>query len=77
EILINEINAEPGTRFSISYLSRLKAINNLQEAFNVADQGKDTGVLNLTLTGENPILVAKILDSISQNYLAQNVARQA
>ncbi|HBR3960569.1 TPA: polysaccharide biosynthesis tyrosine autokinase [Klebsiella pneumoniae] len=77
EILINEINAEPGTRFSISYLSRLQAINNLQEAFNVADQGKDTGVLNLTLTGENPILVAKILDSISQNYLAQNVARQA
>lgn len=77
EILINEINAEPGIRFSISYLSRLKAINNLQEAFNVADQGKDTGVLNLTLTGENPILVAKILDSISQNYLAQNVARQA
>ena len=77
EILINEINAEPGTRFSISYLSRLKAINNLQEALNVADQGKDTGVLNLTLTGENPILVAKILDSISQNYLAQNVARQA
>ncbi|HID8956525.1 TPA: polysaccharide biosynthesis tyrosine autokinase [Klebsiella variicola] len=77
EILINEINAEPGTRFSISYLSRLKAINNLQEAFNVADQGKDTGVLNLTLIGENPILVAKILDSISQNYLAQNVARQA
>lgn len=77
EILINEINAEPSTRFSISYLSRLKAINNLQEAFNVADQGKDTGVLNLTLTGENPILVAKILDSISQNYLAQNVARQA
>lgn len=77
EILINEINAEPGTRFSISYLSRLKAINNLQEAFNVADQGKDTGVLNLTLIGENPILVAKILESISQNYLAQNVARQA
>ncbi|EKK7301821.1 polysaccharide biosynthesis tyrosine autokinase, partial [Escherichia coli] len=59
------------------YLSRLKAITELQEVFNVSDQGKDTGILNLTLTGSDPSLIAKVLDNISQNYLSQNVARQA
>ncbi|EQC3746091.1 polysaccharide biosynthesis tyrosine autokinase [Klebsiella pneumoniae] len=76
-ILITEINAEPGARFEVKYLSRLKAINNLLEAFNVSDQGKDTGMLGLTLTGTDPNLISKTLNSIANNYLEQNVERQA
>lgn len=76
-LLISSINAKPGDRFSIEQLTRLTAITNLQKVFSVTDQGKDTGILNLTLTNDNPILASNILDSISQNYLAQNIARQA
>lgn len=74
---LNSINSEPGSSFVISYLSKLKAISKLQDSLNVYDQGKDTGILSLTLTGDNPELISRILDSISNNYLAQNVARQA
>ncbi|EFH2794510.1 polysaccharide biosynthesis tyrosine autokinase, partial [Escherichia coli] len=56
---------------------KLKAINNLLKNFSVADQGRDTGILNLTLTGDDPEDIAKILDSISNNYLTQNIDRQA
>lgn len=76
-LLITSINAEPGERFTIEQLTRLKVISNLQEAFSVSDQGKDTGMLNLTLVGDDPVLITRILDSISHNYLAQNIARQA
>ncbi|UMX73885.1 polysaccharide biosynthesis tyrosine autokinase [Klebsiella pneumoniae] len=76
-ILVTTIEAEPGSKFSINYLTRLKAMNMLQNSFGVADQGKDTGMLTLTMTGDNPQQITKILDSISQNYLAQNVERQA
>ncbi|HBS9602437.1 TPA: polysaccharide biosynthesis tyrosine autokinase [Klebsiella pneumoniae] len=76
-LLIKEINAQPGSEFIITYLNKLKAISNLQDAFNVADQGKDTGMLSLTLTGDNPTLIKNILNSISNNYLEQNVERQA
>ncbi|HBY2503811.1 TPA: polysaccharide biosynthesis tyrosine autokinase, partial [Klebsiella pneumoniae] len=65
------------TKFQITYLSKLKAINNLLKNFSVADQGRDTGILNLTLTGDDPENIAKILDSISNNYLTQNIERQA
>lgn len=74
---VDNIEAEPGSEFIISYVSKLKAITDLQEVFSVADQGKDTGMLGLSLTGTAPLLLEKILDSISNNYLAQNVARQA
>ncbi|HBI8212099.1 TPA: polysaccharide biosynthesis tyrosine autokinase, partial [Escherichia coli] len=52
-------------------------INDLQEVLSVSDQGKDTGMLTLMLSGDDPALISNILNSISQNYLAQNVARQA
>lgn len=76
-IKVDSINAPTGARFNISLISRLKAITELQKVLSVVDQGKDTGMLSLTLTGDNPILIKKIIDSITENYLAQNIARQA
>lgn len=76
-IKVDHIDAVPGTAFDITYLSKLEAINNIQNSFKVEDQGRDTGMLNLTLTGEDPILIKRVLDSISKNYLEQNIDRQA
>lgn len=76
-LLVRELNAQPGTAFSIGYLTRLDAINLLLKNFSASDKGKDTGMLGLSLTGENPELVQKTLSSITDNYLAQNIARQA
>lgn len=66
-----------GTEFTIDYVSRLKAITDLQENLTIVDQGKDTGILSISLTGDNKELISKIIDNISDNYLAQNIARQA
>ncbi len=76
-LLVNDIQAPAGSRFNVYYLSRLRAINDLLDAFSVTDQGKDTGILNLSLNGDNQELISAILNSISQNYLDQNIARQA
>lgn len=76
-IKIDEINAPAGTSFDIYLVPRLKAITDLQKMLSVSDQGKNTGMLTLTVTGDDPSLIEKILDSISGNYLAQNIARQA
>ncbi|HGC5871141.1 TPA: GNVR domain-containing protein, partial [Klebsiella pneumoniae] len=62
---------------TISYVTKLRAITDLQESLSISDQGKDTGMLTISLTGEDPVLIKKIIDSVSGNYLAQNIARQA
>lgn len=60
-IKIDSIDASVGTTFNISLVTRLKAITDLQKMFAVSDQGKDTGILTLTVTGENPVLIRKYL----------------
>lgn len=74
---IDKLDAEPGTTFTISYISKLKAITELQNTFSVVDLGKDTGMLTLSLMGDDPDLIRRIIDSISHNYLSQNIDRQA
>ncbi|MDS1107264.1 polysaccharide biosynthesis tyrosine autokinase [Escherichia coli] len=74
---VDSIDAAPGNEFVVAYVSRLKAITDLQDSLIVADQGKDTGMLTLSLTGDNPLLIERILNSVSENYLAENIARQA
>lgn len=76
-ILVDEIVAEPGTSFTITYQSKLSAIEKLQKNLLVVDQGKDSGMLTLTLTGEDRTQISAILNRITQNYLAQNITRQA
>lgn len=76
-IKVDRIDAKPGTEFIVAYVSRLKAITDLQELLSVSDQGKDTGMLSLSLTGDNPVLIENIINSVSENYVAQNISRQA
>ncbi|WP_316514932.1 polysaccharide biosynthesis tyrosine autokinase [Klebsiella aerogenes] len=76
-LLVDELDAKVGDSFTITYLSRLNAITDLQKIFTVTDQGKGAGILSLTLTGEDQVRTTELLRSISENYLNQNIARQA
>jgi tyrosine-protein kinase Etk/Wzc len=76
-LLVSEVVAKPGTVFEVSKLSQLTATLQLLDELTVADKGKDTGVLSLTLMGDDPARVKKIIDSISNNYLVQNVERKS
>ncbi|WP_263064938.1 tyrosine-protein kinase Wzc [Dickeya dadantii] len=76
-LLISDTNAAPGTAFSVRKKNMLTAINDILSELSVADKGKDTGVLQLTLEGSDPALVKKTLASISDNYLQQNVDRKS
>ncbi|HBV9237573.1 TPA: polysaccharide biosynthesis tyrosine autokinase, partial [Klebsiella pneumoniae] len=66
-----------GDEFTLSYINKQDILDALQKNLVVQDEGKDSGMLTLSLTGEDPIQIKNILDSITQNYLAQNIARQA
>ncbi|HEQ3496655.1 polysaccharide biosynthesis tyrosine autokinase [Raoultella ornithinolytica] len=76
-IKVDSISADIGTDFSIRKVTKLKAISDLQDRFTAVDQGKDTGILVLSLYGDNPDLIKRTINSISHNYLSQNIARQA
>ncbi|MBQ4767929.1 tyrosine-protein kinase Wzc [Pectobacterium versatile] len=76
-LLVSDIKADKGTVFRLKKLNKITAINNTLDNLVVADKAKDTGVLSLSYEGEDPELTKKILDSISKNYLQQNVERKS
>lgn len=74
-LLVSDIEAPPGTIFSVKKLSILKVIDNLSRELSVEEKGKDTGILELRLEGSDPVLIQAILNKITYNYLQQNVDR--
>ena len=76
-MLVSDIQAEEGTSFTVTKLSDLQAIKLIYNNLTVADMGKDTGVLGLTYTGEDPVLISQVLNQVINNYLYQNVERKS
>ncbi|SEK40168.1 polysaccharide biosynthesis tyrosine autokinase [Halomonas daqiaonensis] len=74
---VAEIVASPGAEFTLVKRSRLAAINDLRSRFSVSQQGKDSGLLDLTLTDPDAQRAVRSLDAITQVYLTQNIQRQS
>ncbi|GAA0423529.1 polysaccharide biosynthesis tyrosine autokinase [Cocleimonas flava] len=77
EINIQELNASDGKEFSINKLSNYQAIVELQKKIGASEQGKNTGIINLALEGENQEQILDILDNVSNSYLLQNKSRSS
>ncbi len=75
QLLVTELTARPGTEFSLTKLRRIDVIEQLQKALLVAEQGRHTGLVEVTLSGQDPARIAVILDAVSANYLHQSVER--
>ncbi|MEX3019881.1 tyrosine-protein kinase Wzc [Kluyvera sp. STS39-E] len=76
-LVVAGIAARDGASFTLTKYSTLGMINNLQNSLSVTEDGKDSGVLTLTMVGEDKDQIRDILNSIAHNYVAQNVARKS
>ncbi|WP_228716768.1 polysaccharide biosynthesis tyrosine autokinase [Billgrantia pellis] len=78
EVYVSEIQAPPGAQFTLRKRSQQATIDYLRNRFVVSQKGdRDTGVLQLVLTGPDIDEVESSLNAITEVYLAQNIARQA
>ncbi|MEJ2767033.1 polysaccharide biosynthesis tyrosine autokinase [Photobacterium sp. MCCC 1A19761] len=77
QLFVSKIDAEAGDSFTVAKRTRLDAIQWLQQNLAVSERGKQTGILQLSFTGENRAAIEVILNDISQNYFLQNVERNS
>ena len=61
--------------FAVTRMDRLSAIEELRERLVVAERGKDTGILSVTLDSTSRREAAETLQQIVQIFLKQNVDR--
>ena len=76
-IQVEQLRAHPGTRFQVLRNARLTSILEYQEALEVSERGKDSGMIGLSLESEEPYRAVTILNEIAAIYVRQNVERSS
>lgn len=75
-LTIEQLAARPGTEFSLRYVPKLAAIEQVQKALLVAEIGKQSGLISVTMSGPDAKSTYDTLSAIGREYIHQNVTRK-
>ena len=76
KLLITEGVGLPGAEFYLVRSPKLEVIEELQRSIQISEQGRQSGIILITLAGDDPEKIAKTLNEIGSMYVRQNVARK-
>ena len=74
---VSSLQGKPGQTFTLVRQPLQQAIDGLLGNLVVAEKGKYTGILGLTLTDPNPARAARSLNEILNQYVHQNIERKS
>ncbi|MGJ3704263.1 polysaccharide biosynthesis tyrosine autokinase [Variovorax sp. AFSI2.2] len=77
DLLIDTLEGKPGAQFVVSRASQLRTIEDLQKRLQLAEQGKQSNVINVALEDSDRDRLSRILNAIGEQYVQQNVERKA
>lgn len=75
KLQVETLRANPGTTFTVVRDPRLNTIMDYQKALDVAERGKESGMISLALEDRNPSIAIQTLNEIARLYVQQNVDR--
>ncbi len=75
KLKVEVLDANPGTRFSVVRSSRLSSILRYQKLLDVAERGKESGIIGLTLESTRPASAIQVLNEVARIYVRQNIDR--
>ena len=76
-LFVQDLLARPGTEFTVSKVPRLEVIDRLGQSLRLAEKGRKTGVIRMSMEGPDPRLLVTTLDTLAQAYLRHNVERRS
>ncbi|MET3229223.1 UNVERIFIED_ORG: tyrosine-protein kinase Etk/Wzc [Burkholderia sp. 1263] len=72
-MLVNKLVARPGEQFTVMRANDLDAITAFQSSISVQEQGKQTGVIQISLEDKDPAHAAEVANALAQSYVRQHV----
>jgi tyrosine-protein kinase Etk/Wzc len=76
ELKVDRLDANPGAQFRLTRMTRLGTIQAIQNAMVIAEQGKQSGIIEVKLHGESSKRINNLLSEIGREYMRQNLARK-
>jgi tyrosine-protein kinase Etk/Wzc len=77
ELQVDELSARNGAQFILTRKNRLDTIDKLQDALKIAEKGKQSDVIGVSLQGKSPKLTSAVLYEIATQYMRQNEDRKS
>ena len=75
KLLVQKLQANPGTTFSVIRQPRLTTIMGYQKALDISERGKESGMIGMALEDTDPAAAIKTLNEIARLYVQQNIER--
>jgi tyrosine-protein kinase Etk/Wzc len=77
ELQVDELSARSSAQFILTRKNRLGVIEKLQDVLKIAEKGKQSDVIGVSLEGKSPKLASAVLNEIATQYLVQNEDRKS
>ncbi len=75
KLQVDVLEANPGTTFSVIRFPRLSTILNYQQVLDVAERGKESGMIGMALESTEPATAIRTLNEVARLYVQQNIER--
>ena len=77
ELTVRDLNARPGTVFTLVKNNRYRTIIELQEEIAASEKGKDSGIIAMGYEHKSAAHAEKVLDKVAEIYVRRNVERNS
>ncbi|WP_034349408.1 polysaccharide biosynthesis tyrosine autokinase, partial [Noviherbaspirillum massiliense] len=77
ELQVDRIRAYPGAEFALTRIPQIDAIERLQNSLQISEKGKQSGIINVALAGNDPRLITRIVNEVGREYIRQTVDHKA
>lgn len=74
-LLVSQLVARPGTEFYVTRASQLEAVQAFGTGMQVAEKGKDTGIIQISYSGSQPLYITQVANALAASYLKQRTER--
>ena len=72
-VCVRSVKARPGQKFILGASDQQSAVAGLLKRLNVSEEGKNSGIIRVSMEYTYPDRVADILNAIANTYLKQNI----
>ena len=76
-IFIQELRARPGTEFTVRKASRAQAAKALGMSLKLAEKGRFTGIIRVSMMSGDPAHAVAVLNTLGQRYVRNNVEKRS
>ena len=77
KLLLSLVHARPETHFNLIQQTPIGSVETVLKNFSVKEKGKKSGMLSLSMSGEDKASATQLLNKIADVYVRQNISRNA